>query len=86
MPLLTLEEIKRMSPFFGSATGQWTARALMRWLNIVRLLRLPSELFNKRGGEARIMIGDIIPVSVQESIANEEEFGQYLRDRVYKTQ
>ena len=58
----------------------------MRWLNIVRLLRLPSELFNKRGGEARIMIGDIIPVSVQESITNEEEFGQYLRDRVYKTQ
>ena len=58
----------------------------MQRLNIARLLRLLSELFNKRGREARIMIGDIIRVSVQDSITNDEEFGQYLRYRVYKTQ
>ena len=49
----------------------------------VRLLRLPSEVFNKRGKEARVIIGPVIPPERQAELADPLSFGKFLRDSVY---
>ena len=49
----------------------------------IRLLRLPSEVFNKAGKPVRIILGDIIPPEVQAGINDDETFRKYLRDSVY---
>ena len=54
----------------------------------VRLLRLPAELFNKRGRPVRIAIGEVISVEEQQAYLSThtvEEFGLWLRGRVYGT-
>jgi len=54
----------------------------------VRLLRLPTELFNKRGRPVRIAIGEVISVEEQQAYLSThtvEEFGLWLRGRVYGT-
>ena len=68
--------------FLDGNSGFYYSLGLISWK--VRLLRLPSELFNKRGKTARIMIGDLIAVSTQDEMRSEEEFGEYLRGSVYK--
>lgn len=52
----------------------------------VRLLRLPAELFNKSGSSVRLVIGDAISVEEQQKFLAThtiEEFGMWLRGRVY---
>lgn len=49
----------------------------------VRLLRLPSEVFNKRGKEARVIIGPVIPPERQAEFPDPLSFGKFLRDSVY---
>lgn len=54
----------------------------------VRLLRLPSELFNKAGRPVRIAIGEVISVEEQQAYLRThtiEEYGLWLRERVYGT-
>lgn len=54
----------------------------------VRLLRLPAELFNKHHQPTRLYIGAPIQVKEQElylSTHTMEEFGEWLRHRVYTT-
>ena len=54
----------------------------------VRLLRLPSELFNKQGRPVRIAIGEVISVEEQQAYLHThsiEEYGLWLRNRVYGT-
>lgn len=54
----------------------------------VRLLRLPSELFNKAGRPVRIAIGEVISVEEQQAYLHThtiEEYGLWLRKRVYGT-
>lgn len=50
----------------------------------VRLLKLPSEVFNKRGKRTRVAIGQIISPEQQAEYTDIESFGAFLRDRVYK--
>lgn len=68
--------------FLDGNSGFYYSLGLISWK--VRLLRLPSELFNKRCKTARIMIGNPIAVSTQDEIKTTEEFGKCLRDSVYK--
>lgn len=54
----------------------------------VRLLRLPSELFNKQERPVRIAIGEVISVEEQQAYLHThsiEEYGLWLRNRVYGT-
>lgn len=54
----------------------------------VRLLRLPSELFNKHSRPVRIAIGEVISVEEQQAYLHAhsiEEYGLWLRNRVYGT-
>ncbi len=50
----------------------------------LRSLRLPSEVFRKKGTTMHVSIGE--PVTVEEQLANSgsvEELGKYLKDRTY---
>ena len=49
----------------------------------VRLMRLPSEIFNKSGRQTRVFIGDTISVSTQDNIKDINMFRDFLRSQVY---
>lgn len=49
----------------------------------VRLLRLPSEVFNKRNKPVRIALGEIIIPEQMAEYKSVEELGTFLRNRVY---
>jgi putative hemolysin len=46
-------------------------------------LRLPTEVFNKRGQKPRIGIGDLISVREQEKFTDAAALGEFLRQAVY---
>lgn len=50
----------------------------------LRLLRLPSELFNKNKGQHRVVIGDVITVEQQMQYDNVHDFHNSLRNAVYE--
>lgn len=52
----------------------------------IRLLRMPSELFNKKGKKIRIGIGPVISVRDQEKYADDRSLGDFLRKSVYEMQ
>ncbi|MBR6757060.1 MAG: GtrA family protein [Bacteroidaceae bacterium] len=49
----------------------------------LRLLRLPSELFNKNKGQHRVVVGDTITVEQQQQYESVEKFHDFLRNAVY---
>lgn len=49
----------------------------------LRLLRLPSELFNKNKGEHRLVVGEAISVEQIDSFASDEALCEFLRNEVY---
>lgn len=70
--------------FFDGNSSLYYLLGLIDWR--VRLLRLPAELFNKRRRPARIGIGPIVSVAEQQQYLathSMEEFGQWLREKVY---
>lgn len=70
--------------FFEGNSPLYYSLGLLDWR--IRLLRLPAELFNKRGQTVHIGIGPIItPEEQTQYLAQHtiEEFGQMLRNRVY---
>lgn len=75
VPILPLCFFDKNSPIFYFL-------GLVNWR--VRLLRLPSEVFNKKGRELRLGVGKIIPVKEQERFNNAEELGVFLRKAVYE--
>lgn len=50
----------------------------------VRLLRLPSEVFNKKDTVQRIALGNPILPHMQDEYGNIAEFGRFLREKVYE--
>ena len=50
----------------------------------IRLLRVPAELFNKRGKKIRVGIGNIISVDEQKEFADVMSLGAFLRQSVYE--
>jgi putative hemolysin/putative flippase GtrA len=54
---------------------------LVNWK--IRLLRLPSEFFNKNKGRHRAIVGNAISVDEQDRHEDLDEYGQFLRSAVY---
>ncbi|MFG6425449.1 lysophospholipid acyltransferase family protein [Lepagella muris] len=50
----------------------------------LRTLRLPKEIFRKRGSEVHVSIGNPISVEEQNRYKSVEELGTFLREQTYK--
>ena len=68
--------------FFDKNSAFFYFLGLINWR--VRLLRLPSEVFNKRGSHQRIGIGELISVEEQSRYPDPFSLGEYLRKKVYE--
>ena len=75
VPIVPVRFFDRNSDFFYFL-------GLINWR--IRSLRLPSEVFNKKGQNPRIAIGKIISVSEQERFVNPRDLGVFLRRTVYE--
>lgn len=68
--------------FFDGNSAFYYSLGLIDWR--VRLLRLPSEVFNKKGRTMRIGIGKVISVEEQKRFGNDvHAFRDFLRGSVY---
>jgi len=68
--------------FFDGNSAFYYSLGLIDWR--IRLLRLPAEVFNKRGKTMHIGIGKVISVEEQKRFGNDvRAFGDYLRKSVY---
>lgn len=70
--------------FFDGNSLFYYLLGLIDWR--IRLLRLPTEVFNKAGRPARLSIAPLISVEQQQEYLathTTEEFGQWLRGKVY---
>lgn len=74
VPVLPVAFMDRNSDFYYSL-------GLIDWR--VRLLRLPSEVFNKRGKRTRISIGEMITPEQQSKFKDVDGFRAFLRSSVY---
>jgi putative hemolysin len=68
--------------FFDRNSDFFYFLGLINWR--IRSLRLPSEVFNKKGANPRIAIGRVIPVSEQDQFDNPVDLGNFLRRIVYE--
>ena len=67
--------------FFDGNSNWYYSLGLIDWR--VRLLRLPGEVFNKKGKPARVGIGPLITVDQQAQIKDLKELTALYRDGVY---
>ena len=68
--------------FFDGNSGFYYSLGLIGWM--VRLLRLPAEVFNKKGRTMHIGIGPVISVEEQKRFGTDiGAFRAFLRERVY---
>lgn len=75
VPIVPIRFFDGNSPFYYSL-------GLMDWR--VRLLRLPAEVFNKKGKPFRICVGPVISVDQQRPFASDPNlFRSFLRSSVY---
>ena len=75
VPIVPVHFLDRNSDFYY-------ALGLIDWR--VRLLKLPSEVFNKAGMRTRIAIGNIISPHMQDEYEDIESFAGFLRRSVYE--
>lgn len=68
--------------FFDKNSAYFYFLGLINWR--VRLLRLPSEVFNKKEQEPRIGIGNLITAEELQQFSDHEALGLYLRKEVYE--
>lgn len=68
--------------FFDGNSKFYYNLGLIDWK--VRLLRLPSEVFNKRGKEVRVGIGSPILPQEQDGYSDINDYRTFLRESVYK--
>ena len=74
VPVIPVHFLDRNSDFYYSL-------GLIDWR--VRLLRLPSEVFNKRGKVTRIALGEIIPPEQLQEFNDIDMLKDFLRNKVY---
>ncbi len=67
--------------FFDTNSSFFYFLGVINWR--IRLLRMPFELFNKKGKVHRIGIGNIISVEEQKQFIDGESLGVFLREAVY---
>ena len=74
VPVVPVHFLDRNSNFYYSL-------GLLDWR--VRLLRLPAEVFNKRGKLTRIALGEIISPEELQKYEDMDELRDFLRNKVY---
>ena len=74
VPIIPVHFLDRNSDFYYML-------GLIDWR--VRLLRLPSEVFNKRNKRTRISLGPVITPEQQFEFTDIAEFRDFLRNKVY---
>ena len=74
VPIVPVHFIDRNSNFYYLL-------GLIDWK--VRLLRVVSEVFDRRGKRTRIAIGEIISPEEQDEFTDLDKFGMFLRNKVY---
>jgi putative hemolysin len=75
VPVIPVRFFDKNSPFFYFlGTINWR----------IRTLRLPSEVFNKKGQQPRIGVGKTIMVEEQENFKDIGTFGNFLRRSIYE--
>lgn len=67
--------------FLDGNSAFYYSLGLIDWK--VRLLRLPGEVFNKRGKLQRIALGEIVTPEKQKEFADAEQLGLFLRNQIY---
>ena len=77
VPVIPVHFLDRNSDFYYSL-------GLLDWK--VRLLRLPAEVFNKRGKVTRISLGEIILPEQLQKYESIDELRDFLRNKVYNQQ
>jgi putative hemolysin len=75
VPVLPVRFFDGNSPFFYFL-------GLISWK--IRVVKLPSEVFNKKRQKQRIGIGNIISVEEQKKYTDIQSFGEFLRNSVYE--
>ena len=67
--------------FHGHNSWKFTALGMIDWR--LRTLRLPTEVFNKKGYDFRVSIGDIITPETMAQYSTPEELGAFLKQQTY---
>lgn len=67
--------------FLGGNSRWYYSLGIISWK--VRLMRLPSELFNKRGKQVKVAIGEVISPEIIKSFQDIGSLSDFLRKRVY---
>lgn len=68
--------------FHGHNSWIFTALGMIDWR--LRTLRLPTEVFNKKGYDFRVSVGDIITPETMAQYSTPEELGAFLKQETYK--
>jgi len=70
--------------FMDGNSALYYSLGLIDWR--VRLLKLPSEVFNKKGRRTRVEIGRIVTPQLQDECRGLADYGRFLRSFIYKYQ
>ncbi len=68
--------------FHGHNSWKFTLLGMIDWR--LRTLRLPTEVFNKKGYNFRVSVGDIITPETLAQYSTPEELGAFLKQETYK--
>ena len=68
--------------FHGHNSWKFTLLGMIDWR--LRTLRLPTEVFNKKGYNFRVSIGEIITPETLAQYSTPEELGAFLKQETYK--
>ena len=67
--------------FHGHNSWKFTALGMIDWR--LRTLRLPTEVFNKKGYHFRVSVGNIISPETMAQYSTPEELGAFLKQQTY---
>ncbi len=67
--------------FHGHNSTWFNILGLISWQ--LRTLRLPAEVFRKKGATFHVSVGNIITVDEQKKYSTPEELGKFLKDKTY---
>jgi hypothetical protein len=68
--------------FFDGNSLYYYLLGILNWR--IRVLRVPSELFNKKDKVTRVGVGKILTVEEQDRFPDTASFGLHLRKMVYE--
>lgn len=82
--LMHMLSVDKVNDIYDRNSDFYYSLGLLDWK--VRLLRLPAEVFNKRGKVTRISLGEIILPEQLQKYESIDELRDFLRNKVYNQQ